>query len=487
MSHLKSGADYNILKADLITLSLELTHEDFKKIDFLLTKEFARGLKSTKDSTIKMYLTYVRSLPNNNERGQYLALDLGGTNFRVLLVEFKQDKADIVDCERRAIPAELRYGAGDLLFDFIAEHVVSFAIKHQLVGVRIALGFTFSFPLQQHGLAEAHLVTWTKSFNCSGVVGFDVVRLLKAALKRKMHKSIPYVDVVAIINDTTGTLIAGAVQNRNCMIGLIVGTGSNACYVEKLENVEKWPFNYSDPKQVVINTEFGAFGDNNVLDFSRTIWDRALDFESVNPGKQIYEKMISGMYLPEIFRRALLTLIERGVLFGSRLPLELLRPYSINTKIMSDIDQDTDTDTFLKTAEVLKQIFPRFEFTEVDVKIVFMINNRITKRAAQLVATGIWALAKRIKQDEVAVAYDGALISLHPYFKVWVEEKLAQFVNNNAPSKKITLIQAHDGSGYGAAIVAAVCYREKRPKVIKKKGKVYQITSFLNNTATANK
>lgn len=478
MSVFKHNSDYNILKADLITLSLELTHEDFKKVDFLLTKEFARGLKSTKDSTIKMYLTYVRSLPNNEERGQYLALDLGGTNFRVLLVEFNRDSSKIVDCVREAIPAKLRFGAGSDLFDFIAEHVVSFAIKHQLVGVRIALGFTFSFPLQQQGLAEAHLVTWTKSFNCAGVVGFDVVRLLKAALKRKMHKSIPYVDVVAIINDTTGTLIAGALKDKNCMIGLIVGTGANACYVEKLENLEKWPFNYSDPKQVVINTEFGAFGDNSVLDFVRTIWDRSLDAESVNSGKQVYEKMLSGMYLPEIFRRVLLTLIERGVLFNGHLPLELLRPNSISTKIMSDIDQDTNMENFTKTREAIKKLFPHCKFNEVDVKIVFMINNRITKRSAQMVATGIWALAKRIKQNEVSVAYDGALISLHPYFRVWVEEKLSQFINSNAPGKKIKLIQANDGSGLGAAIVAAVCYREKRPKIIKKRGKVYQITSF---------
>ena len=477
MSLLKTSSDYNILKADLISLSLELTHEDYKKIDFLLSKELARGLKSTKDSTIKMYLTYVRSLPNNEERGQYLALDLGGTNFRVLLVEFNRDIQKIIDCEKKEIPAELLSGPGQLLFDFIAEHVVSFSIRHKLVGVRIALGFTFSFPLQQHGLAEATLVTWTKAYSCSGVVGFDVVRLLKASLKRKMHKSIPYVDVVAIINDTTGTLISGALQDKNCLIGLIVGTGCNACYVEKLENIEKWPFNYSEPKQVVINCEWGAFGDNNVLEFVRTIWDRALDYESVNIGKQIYEKMIAGMYLPELFRRVLLTLIERGVLFNGLVPLELMRPNYISTKYMSYIDMDTNVEDFLKTKEVLKKLFKNCNFTDVDVKIVYMINNRITKRAAYLVATGLWTLIKRLPHNNISVACDGALINSHPYFKIWIEEKLSQFIITDFPNKQIKLITANDGSGYGSAIVAAVCYREKRPKIIKRRGKVYEITS----------
>ena len=47
-------------------------------------------------------------------------------------------------------------------------------------------------------------------------------------------------------------------------------------------------------EHMVINTEWGAFGDNGELDFIRTKWDKAVDDMSVNPGKQIFEKMISG-------------------------------------------------------------------------------------------------------------------------------------------------------------------------------------------------
>ncbi|OTF84214.1 Hexokinase type-like protein, partial [Euroglyphus maynei] len=334
--------------ADSITKQFQLSHENYEKVSSLLSKEFDRGLRSTKDSIVKMYLTYVRSLPNREEHGRYLALDLGGTNVRVLLLQFHgpqsettlkqkqqqpEERIQIIDSACQSIPTELFYGTGQQLFDFIAELIVKFAIRNKLAGVRIALGFTFSFPVVQHGLAEATLVTWTKTFACSGVVGYDVVRLLKSSLKRKAHHSIPYIDVVAIINDTTGTLIFGALQDKNCAIGLIVGTGSNACYVEQLTNIEKWPFNYSDPKQVVINCECGAFGDNNhVLDWTLTKWDQQLNYESLNLNKQIHEKLISGMYLPEILRRCLLTLIEMNILFNGQTPLELFRPYSIKTK-----------------------------------------------------------------------------------------------------------------------------------------------------------
>ena len=37
-------------------------------------------------ASVKCFPTYVQYLPSGNETGRFLALDLGGTNFRVLLV-----------------------------------------------------------------------------------------------------------------------------------------------------------------------------------------------------------------------------------------------------------------------------------------------------------------------------------------------------------------------------------------------------------------
>lgn len=39
-----------------------------------------------------MLLSYVRSLPNGTEQGDFLALDLGGTNFRVLHIQIEGDE-----------------------------------------------------------------------------------------------------------------------------------------------------------------------------------------------------------------------------------------------------------------------------------------------------------------------------------------------------------------------------------------------------------
>lgn len=47
------------------------------------------------------------------------------------------------------------------------------------------------------------------------------------------------VDVAALVNDTTGTMMSRALVDEHCCIGLVFGTGTNACYMEKMEAVVK--------------------------------------------------------------------------------------------------------------------------------------------------------------------------------------------------------------------------------------------------------
>lgn len=66
-------------------------------------------------------------------------------------------------------------------------------------------------------------------------------------------------------------------------VRLLTGTGSNACYMEEMRNVEMVD---GDEGRMCINMEWGAFGDNGCLDDIRTEYDRAVDDFSLNPGKQ---------------------------------------------------------------------------------------------------------------------------------------------------------------------------------------------------------
>ena len=99
------------------------------------------------------------------------------------------------------------------------------------------------------------------------------------------------IDVCAVLNDTTGCLMSCAWKEPNCRIGLILGTGTNACYLEEISAIGTVdPKDFPGQEHMVVNTEWGGFGSNGELDFVRTKWDKNVDELSVNPGHQIFEK-----------------------------------------------------------------------------------------------------------------------------------------------------------------------------------------------------
>ncbi len=70
-----------------------------------------------------------------------------------------------------AISKSLMDGPGEDLFDHIAACLFEFAQSRGVDKEVLPLGFTFSFPCRQKGLAVGELITWTKGFKCSGVEG----------------------------------------------------------------------------------------------------------------------------------------------------------------------------------------------------------------------------------------------------------------------------------------------------------------------------
>ncbi|XP_076468592.1 hexokinase type 2-like [Babylonia areolata] len=435
----------------------------YKRVMHLLQRELNVGLaKETHPiSDLRMLPSFVRSLPNGSEKGEFLALDLGGTNFRVLLVTL--DGMDIdIQSKTYLIPQRIMLGTGIQLFDHIAECIGNFVHVHHLEGHTLPLGFTFSFPCKQEGLAKARLTKWTKGFRCEGVEGKDICEMLHEALLRKGNCN---VEVAAIVNDTVGTLISAAHQEHNCRVGLIVGTGCNASYMEKLENVEIWEGDKNHPDQVAINCEWGAFGSNGCLDFMRTEFDRELDIFSINPGKQIFEKMIGGMYIGEVMRLVLERLAMEGLLFQSVNPhCHLFERGRFFTKYISEIESDTD-DLWTNTKRILGEIGIE-HYTTDDCKIVKYICTLISARAAFLAASGVSTLINRLNLPDITVGVDGSLYRFHPRFPNLMHIKIQELIN---PGLKFKIRLSDDGSGKGAALTAAVSMRLRNTKHVEKK------------------
>ena len=241
----------------------QLTEEQLRRVMANLNTEMTHGLKVGDDlqnSDLAMFPTFVHHGPSGQEVGEYLVVDLGGSNFRVSHVLIEGRNRLRLNNKIFLIPHSLLLGQGEKLFDYIAECLQRFIDDNKLAAhksadykfdlgkgsffcrgirmIRFLLAFTFSFPCKQSSLSQATLVSWTKGFSCTGVVGNDVVLLLQQAIDRRKVRadqtdSFPFntsfqnsrIQVVALVNDTVGTLMACSSLYRDCKAGIILGTG----------------------------------------------------------------------------------------------------------------------------------------------------------------------------------------------------------------------------------------------------------------------
>lgn len=432
-----------------------LSLEKLQEVSARLRKDLVRGLgkHSHHRAAVKMLPTFVRATPDGTESGDFLALDLGGTNFRVLHVRVVEEEQKMLkmDSQICAIPQEMMLGTGEQLFDHIAACLGDFLVSQDLKGHTLPLGFTFSFPCEQKEIDKSILIRWTKGFKCSGVEGEDVVKLLKEAIQRRGDYDI---GSVAMVNDTVGTMMSCGYRDQSCEIGMIIGTGTNACYMEEMKNVKRVE---GEAGRMCINTEWGGFGDDGSLRDILTEFDVVVDETSINPGVHTFEKMISGMYLGEIVRLVLVRLAKEKLLFKGQTSKDLLTPNTFQTKFISEIEEE---DSGLENAQnILTKL--GLKWNDVDSRVVRLVCDTISSRSARLCAAALATLANRIRVNrgldhlKTTVGVDGTVYRKHPNFS----KELQATVRLLAPKCDITFLVSEDGSGKGAAMVTAVAQR----------------------------
>ncbi len=432
---------------------LNLSEADAKRIRDVFVSELERGMQNgLKNSCVQMENTYVGTTSTSGLGGKFLALDLGGTKFRVILLELKDGKIDREEVAYYTVEEEKRKGKGEALFDFLAECIADFVSKQSLSGQRLPLGFTFSFPMTQSALNEGFLVTWTKSFSCPGVEGEDAVKLLNSAIRRLGGDLSRNIEVVAILNDTTGTLVKGAYDAADTCIGLILGTGCNAAYLERKENVVHWGSANRDDfgQHVVIDTEMGAFGDNGCIDFIKTDFDRRVDAESIKPGSFSFEKYFAGKYIGDLLRHVLRGLHGEGLVFRGQPADALDEQGAIDTESLSDIASKASA------AEALAAKLG-FAPTADDVAVIRYVCDLLIRRGAHLVGITLGVLLSRAKRAKAKIAVTGSLYKGHPDLKALLEK----YTNKWADGWKGETFLSDDGSGKGAGLLAAIAQQTK--------------------------
>ncbi|XP_058492917.1 hexokinase-2 [Solea solea] len=445
------------LKVDKYLHNLQLSDKTLVDLSKTFRREMDKGLCRDTNPTaaVKMLPTFVCSTPDGTEEGEFLSLDLGGANFRVLLVKVKANGKQKVEMENQIydIPEHIMRSSGSELFDHVADCLSNFMEKRGIKEKKLPLGFTFSFPCVQTKLDESVLISWTKGFRSSGVEGKDVVSLLRKSIKKRGDFDI---DIVTVVNDTVGTMMTCGYDDQFCEIGLILGTGTNACYMEQMRNLQVLD---GDEGRMCVNMEWGAFGDDGALEDLRSDFDREIDAGSLNPGKQLFEKMIGGMYLGELVRLILVKMAQEQLLFQGKTTAELLTTESFNIRYIYDIENEKDEEGLASAEKVLRNL--GLDPSVEDCITVRRVCQLVSTRAAHLCAATLAAVLRQIRDNKAVeklrttIGVDGSVYKNHPKFS----RKLHKMVSRLVPDCDVRFLLSQDGSGKGAAMVTAVAYR----------------------------
>ncbi|EDL92982.1 hexokinase 1, isoform CRA_c [Rattus norvegicus] len=464
-------------RIDKYLYAMRLSDEILIDILTRFKKEMKNGLSRDYNPTasVKMLPTFVRSIPDGSEKGDFIALDLGGSSFRILRVQVNHEKNQNVSMESEIYdtPENIVHGSGTQLFDHVADCLGDFMEKKKIKDKKLPVGFTFSFPCRQSKIDEAVLITWTKRFKASGVEGADVVKLLNKAIKKRGDYD---ANIVAVVNDTVGTMMTCGYDDQQCEVGLIIGTGTNACYMEELRHIDLVE---GDEGRMCINTEWGAFGDDGSLEDIRTEFDRELDRGSLNPGKQLFEKMVSGMYMGELVRLILVKMAKEGLLFEGRITPELLTRGKFNTSDVSAIEKYSRR--FHKT---LRRLVP-------DSDVRFLLSESGSGKGAAMVTAVAYRLAEQHRQIEETLAHfrlsKQTLMEVKKRLRTEMEMGLRKETNSKATVKMLPSFvrSIPDGTEHGDFLaldlggtnfrVLLVKIRSGKKRTVEMHNKIYSI------------
>lgn len=430
-------------------------------------------------SDISMLPSYQHSLPSGNERGDFLALDVGGSTFRIALIRLAgkakcgSDGLQVRRIRSFVIDEQIRGLKGQAFFDWMADRLADILTQYRYMSGTaekpLLMGLTWSFPIRQTCPRSGQLLAMGKGFNATvGVEGQDLSELIMRSCNRKGIN----VQMRAIVNDGSATLLSQAYRDPTTRMSLILGTGTNAgVYLpvkaftaEKFgQRPDSW---YDDAERVLVNTELSMLGKSSL---PTTKWDDLLNADHPLPDFQPLEYLITGRYLGEIVRLILLDAIETIDLFNGRIPSGMDQAYSFDTRIIAAFESDVSP-TLENARVTFEQAHSvRSPIRLCELKFIREVAGLVSRRAAAYLATALHALWTIRTESEglqpgdathVTVACNGTVIEKYPSYRNLCQKHLDDLCALSGASRgAVRLKLAPESSIFGAA-VAVACMEE---------------------------
>lgn len=299
-----------------------ISRKDFLQCRDDFMAEMRRGLGGER-SSLKMIPAYIDADIRRKKSKRVLAVDMGGTNMRVALVETNPEKMELIYREQYPMPGT----KGTLTRESFFEQIATYLLP--VVDQVDSIGLCFSFPCEIQPSLDGKILQFNKEISVTDAQGAILGNEINQALKARGIFEDKH---IVVINDTVATLLGAQVQAGadlyETYVGFILGTGTNSCYCEKNEQILKSAALKKRPGSSLVNLESGGFSI-----FPRTDVDQRFDSGTAAPGTQLFEKMISGAYQGGLALAYLKDAAERSV-FTTNLNRALLALKSLSPQMI---------------------------------------------------------------------------------------------------------------------------------------------------------
>ncbi|MEI6100953.1 MAG: hypothetical protein WCP73_03850 [Eubacteriales bacterium] len=356
------------------------------KIEALLDtylEEMQRGLDGG-ESSLLMLPSYVNTSGTVQNCRPVVAVDAGGTNLRIALIEFN---AAGECCFSSEIKKYKMPGAGETITsDEFFDRLTDWILPYMKTAGEIAI--SFAYPTEILPNLDGRIVRMVKEVCISGMEGQLLGKRIGQAL---VAKGVPSCRVV-VLNDSVASALAGMAEKLKegygSFTGTILGTGLNSCYIESNKKIGKCK-GLPQKGTMMINTEAGGYAL-----MPRSDLDVAFDQTTIDPDYHICEKMVSGAYIGPLCEFLLKKAAEEGI-FG---------PHMLKIKQVTS----ADADKFLRSGEGR---ISEFCVQPQDVENAFAIVENTVLRAARFCALQMAATAvkaKKTNSNRVCLTLEGS-------------------------------------------------------------------------------
>ena len=400
---------------------------DAERVDMTeYTKAFLaameRGLEAHQD-TVPMIPTYLHADAKLPKGRKAVVIDAGGTNFRTGLACFGENGAVLERVDKHSMPGAEKPADWEEFISHVADSVMPLMEETE------DIGFCFSYPAEVTEDIDSRILSLTKQVQINGSEG----KPLGAELRKELVSRGVRVGKIAVLNDTPATLLGGMTIVKSSkyggFIGMVAGTGFNACCMLPQERIAKAGF--AGGRKMLVNLEAGSFDG-----FPRGDFDLELDEELPDTGHYIGEKMISGRYLGQLCMHVLKQAAREG-LFSDRATETILKMTEVTTPTIDKWGSGR---------------FPKGFTSEDKVNLVYIINE-LFERSARCIACCLCAvlvLTGEGTEKPVCIAVDGSLFCKSRLLRPELE-KFMDIYAGEIMGRKYEFVTGEDMSLLGAA------------------------------------